>query len=372
MAVQTHNTAARVGPRPVSWMTTTVPAVHGSFDESSAAELGLRAADVLDFSANGNVVGPPPGVAEALAGIDLSRYPDRGARRLRAALGARHALPEGSIVPGSGSTELIWSIARAFLAPGDPTLIVGPTYGEYAAASAVCGARVETCEAIRPASGLDADLLRRAVGETGPNVVWVCHPNNPTGTPFPVDVLDQIAESYPATLFVVDEAYLTLCESVASAIPLIARGNVVVLRSMTKDYALAGVRIGYVIAPALVVVAIRRALPPWSVSSVAQAAALAALDDSEHLARVRRAVAASRTHLIAGLEEIGYRPYPSVANFALVPVGDAVSVTRALIQRGFAVRDCTSFGLPDCIRIGVRKVPEQKRLLTALEEIRDG
>ncbi len=367
-----QRTPEGLGPRPVPWLSAAAPAVHGSFDASSAAEVGLCAADVVDFSANGNVIGLPGGVTAALADVDLAKYPDRGLAELRGALARFHGMSAACVVPGNGSTELIWAIARAFLAPGATTLVVGPTYGEYAAAAGACGARVEMCAAIRPGQVADGDLLARGMREACPGVAWLCHPNNPTGAPFPLDALAGLAVAYPSTLFVVDEAYLPLCEGIASAIPLISGGNVVVLRSMTKDAALAGLRVGYGLAPEPIAEMLRRAMPPWSVSSVAQAAGLAALRDREHAERVRQAVAGSRAHLMAGLERLGFDPYPSAANFVLVPVGNGAQVTRALLQHGFAVRDCTSFGLPTCVRIGVRAISDQERLLGALGDIRDG
>jgi histidinol-phosphate aminotransferase len=371
VTTEAEATVAGGAPQPVPWLATAAPAVHGSFDESAAASLGLNPAEVLDFSTNGNVIGPPAAVMEALSGIDLSRYPDRGAGRLRTRLAKHHDVPEERVLLGNGSTELIWSIARAFLAPGDPTLVVGPTYGEYEAACAACGVQVETCLANRPGVGVDADLLSRDMAVTRPSIVWMCHPNNPTGMPLPLDDVQNLAQAHPTTLFVVDEAYLALCEDVPSAVPL-GLGNVVALRSMTKDCALAGVRVGYAIGSEPVVEAIRRVVPPWTVNSVAQAAALIALEHPEHLEQARRAVAASRAHLFAGLERIGCRPYPSITNFVLVPVGDAARVTDILVHQGFAVRDCTSFGLPDCIRIGVRAIAEQERLLATLVGIHDG
>jgi histidinol-phosphate aminotransferase len=372
MAIRTGRADERTGPRPVPWLKTAAPAVHGSFDASAAAELGIPAADILDFSANGNIIGPPPGVAAAIAGIDPSRYPDRGARELRAALSTCHGVPPVQIVLGNGSTEIIWAIARAFLGPGDSTLVAGPTYGEYAAAAAACGARVQTCDVIRPDGALDVDALGQALQQCDASVVWLCHPNNPTGSSLSVEIVRHLIGEHPATLFVVDEAYLTLCPDVPSTVPLISNGNVVVVRSMTKDYALAGLRIGYGLAAEPVTDALSRMLPPWSLSSVAQVAALIALADADHLARAQQAVADSRIHLMAGLAALDYQPRPSLTNFVLVPVGDGGSLSRALLERGFAVRNCASFGLPDCIRIGVRRIPDQERLLAALNEIRGG
>ncbi len=372
MTIDPERSASGVAPRPVPWLRGATPAVHGSFDASAAAQIGLCRDDVLDFSANGNVIGPSADVAAAIAAVDIARYPDRGLEALRTALADWHGAAKACIVPGNGSTELIWAIARAFLAPGDAALIVAPTYGEYAAATAVCGARVQTCFAVQPDTGADPDLLSTALAASHYGVVWLCHPNNPTGTPFLVDALAALSDRFSATLFVVDEAYLTLCAGIPSALPLIDRGNVVVLRSLTKDAALAGLRVGYCMSAEPVADALRSVLPPWSVSAVAQAAALAALGDVEHMNDARLAVATSRAHLVGGLVALGYRPYPTVTNFVLAPVGNGATITRALLQQGFAVRDCASFGLPECIRIGVRAIPDQERLLGALAVVRDG
>jgi histidinol-phosphate aminotransferase len=199
-------------------------------------------------------------------------------------------------------------------------------------------------------------------------VVWLCNPNNPTGAPFPVERLADLLDVAPQALFVVDEAYLPLCEDVPSALPLVGTERVVVLRSMTKDAALAGLRLGYAVAHPSIIDVVRRVIPPWSVSSVAQAAGLATLADPGHGARVREAVASARAHLTQGLRSLGLHPYPSVANFVLVEVGEGRLVTEALRRQGCIVRDCASFGLPSCIRIGVRSAADQERLLVALAD----
>jgi threonine-phosphate decarboxylase len=156
---------------------------------------------------------------------------------------------------------------------------------------------------------------------------------------------------------------------VSSAKQLIATRQVAVLRSMTKDAALAGVRIGALLAAPAIVDVVRRMTPPWSVSSLAQAAGIAACQDLDHLERARVAVDRSRTHLTTGLRALGLAPWPSVANFVTVPVGDGRAVAAALLDLGCAVRDCASFGLPACIRIGVRSVEDQDRLLDALRVV---
>jgi len=359
-------------PEPLPWIAELEPAIHGSFDASMAAGLGRSPAGVLDFSASSNVIGPPVGVAEAIASVDVAAYPDREATALRRALAEHHSVPKHAVVVGNGSTEVVWAIARAFLGNGDGALIVGPTYGEYDVAARACGARIANVRATAPLFEPDVAEIAGQLARAAPRVVWLCHPNNPTGRTFPVESLPRLMAVAPESLFVVDEAYFPLCEGVTSALPLSGGGHVLVVRSMTKDYALAGLRVGYAIATPSLLDAVRRVIPPWSVNALAQAAALVALSDGDHPERARQAVTSARAHLTAGLNALRLAPYPSVANFVLVRVGDAKAMTCALLSRGFAVRDCSSFGLPDCIRIGVRPIPHQERLLRALAEARGG
>lgn len=357
------------GPRPVAWIQNLQPAIHGA-----DPTLG-----VLDFSANGNVIGSPPGVADAIHSADLRRYPDREAIRLRHAIAARDDVPVETVVVGNGSTELIWAVARGYLGPGLTALQLGPTYGEYEVASRATGARMEHVAAWSRARGrkattmwLDVESLVSVACDYDCRVLWLCHPNNPTGLPFDVTTVRHLALDIPDSLIVVDEAYLTLADSVETCIPLVPAGNVVVLRSMAKDLGLAGLRLGYAIAPSSVADVLLKVVPPWSASALAQVGGMAALADPDHLDRARLAVAEARTHLLRGLKALGLQPFPSVTNFVLVPVGSGGTIRQALLQRGLAVRDCSSFGLPDCIRIGVRSIPDQDVLLAALGEMLPG
>ncbi|HEY3115894.1 MAG TPA: histidinol-phosphate transaminase [Chloroflexota bacterium] len=345
-----------VHPRPVPSIADLAPAVHGSWEGNIES--------ILDFSANGNVIGPPPAARDAIGAAAIDRYPERTSASLRQVLSRRHGLDPEMIVVGNGSTELIWAVARAYLAPGSVSLVLGPTYGEYATACRAAGAEVRDL-------WMAGELvpLPDYISDLQPMVAWLCHPNNPTGTPFPVELLPELIEAAPETLFVVDEAYWTLTHGLASAAAYVTGGHVVVLRSLTKDLGLAGLRVGYALAGRQVSDAMQRALPPWNVSSVAQAAALVALADTDHLELARGAVATSRGHLERGLHALGLEPCPSEANFVLVWVGDAAAITAGLLAQGCVVRDCKSFGLPEFIRIGVRSLPDQERLLAALAEV---
>jgi histidinol-phosphate aminotransferase len=179
-----------------------------------------------------------------------------------------------------------------------------------------------------------------------------------------LDALAGWAREHPATLFVVDEAYLSFAPRCHSALEL-GLDNILVLRSMTKDYALAGLRLGYASGPESVVSALARVRPPWNANALAQAAGVAALNGEEHLRRSLNRLFRARERLVAGLEAIGLAVLPSEVHFFLVEVGDAAGTRAGLLQQGVLVRDCTSFGLPSYLRVAARRPEENARLLAA-------
>jgi histidinol-phosphate aminotransferase len=352
------------------------PSVHGGLDYAELSRLGLVPDDVLDFSVNGNPFGPPSGVREVWAQVALDRYPDRACLALRATLAERNACSRAQVWVGNGTSELIWLLGLAYLRPGDAVVVVGPTYGEYAAAGKLMQARVETFAArqedgFRPA----VDALKALLRGARPRLTFLCNPNNPTGVYLQRATVETLVAANPDGLLVLDEAYAAFVADRWDAASLLETGRVVVLRSMTKDYALAGLRLGYLLACARVVEAVRRVQPPWSVNAVAQAAGLAALQSDTYcrdtLAETRRAASELRRALSA----LGLRVRPSDTHFFLVQVGDASQTRADLLRHGILVRDCTSFGLPAFVRIAARRPEENRRLIAAwrdpLEE-RDG
>jgi L-threonine-O-3-phosphate decarboxylase len=348
-------------------------AVHGALDYRELAALGLRAEDVLDFSANTNPFGLSPGAGEALRGIALDRYPDREARAVREAFAARMGVPVEHVTAGNGASELIGLVAQAFLQPDDDVLFLGPTYGEYARAAGLRGARLHTCQST-PASHFqwNAAEVEHALAEVTPRLVFVCNPNNPTGRLLPRAVLDSWRREHPQTLFVVDEAYLEFT-SAPSAVALStgthAAENLLVLRSMTKAYGLAGLRLGFALGAPALMQAIEAVRPPWNVNALAQAAGVAALADHEHLRASLTQLEAAKQQLLVDLREIGLAPLESATSFFLVQVDDGRRVRGALLARGLVVRDCASFGLPQYIRISTQRPEHNARLVAALREI---
>ena len=358
--------------------------VHGGIKEAELRALGLRLEDCLDFSASVSPLGPPEGVAEAIAAVDLTADPDPHCLALSEAIAAHHVgdgVSIANVIVGNGSTEIIHLLTRAWTGappagctPG--ALLLTPTYGEYDGAVRSSGGTVATLTATRCSEGFawDTSAVTAAIAAERPSLTFVCNPNNPTGVLMSRNRLAEIANAVADTggLLVVDEAYINLSERRAEAevIEMAARhGSVVALRSMTKDYALTALRLGYAVAGAEVIARLAALQPDWSVNGLAQAAGLVSIADTAYLERARQAVAASRDCVVERLSALNIRCYPTDANFVLAQVGDAADLRDRLARRGLFVRDCTSFGLSDCIRIGLRPVADCIRLADAIADI---
>ena len=333
------------------------PVVHGSVAAAELAELGLAPGDVLDFSVNTNPLGPAPSVLQAVRETDWSRYPGDDEEPLRHCLAERADVPVAQVVLGNGSAELMWLIALAALRAGDRVGIVGPTFGEYARAVRVVGATP-----IEVGDPGDAGAVR---------ALFVCNPNNPTGQYRGPAEIEHLLEEHPDRLLVLDEAYAPFVDNRWRSEAFLEFGNLVILRSMTKDQALPGLRLGYLLAAPEVARAVDAVRPPWSVNAGALRAGLAALEpDAEaHVQQARALVAHSRRLLTAGLIQLGFQVEPSQANFVLVHVGDGARFRRALLPHGLVVRDCASFGLPDCVRIACRVPAECQRLIETVGRV---
>lgn len=357
-----------ITPRPE--IATLQPATHGGLDHSELERLGLKPGDLLDFSVNCNPFGPPPRIRAIWPGLDLERYPDRECLALRAALAKRHQCSAGQIWIGNGTAELIWLLALAYARSGDPLLIVAPTFGEYTTAGALMGARVETFTS-QPKDDFwpNWDALAARLKQLRPRLTFLCNPNNPTGVYAGQAKVKALLAANPAGLLVLDEAYISFVTPGWSSRALLDSGQLAVLRSMTKDYALAGLRLGYLLAAANIVDVVRRAQPPWSVNTAAQAAGLAALQATDYVQNTLAQTAAAKVELVRDLSALGLRVYPSSTHFFLVETGNAAATRAGLLQRGVLVRDCTSFGLPAFVRVGTRRPEENQRLVAAWREI---
>ena len=351
---------------------------HGGIDYAEVEALGIAPQDILDFSANLNPFGPPPEVREALSGVSrelgeaISHYPDSEAGRLGRSLAEKLGIKAENILVGNGSTELIRLAALAYFGKGDRVLLIEPTYGEYQVACQIAGASLIKLQ-LSPQNGfwLDVNETVELIRGSYPKGVFVCNPNNPTGKYLSQVDFEKILNACKDSLVVLDEAYVSFVDNPWPALDMIQGNNLLILRSMTKDYAMAGLRLGYGVARDEIISALRRICPPWNVNAIAQKAGIIAIAKEEYLKRCQIVIREAKNYLVAELSRLGFPPLPSEANFFLVEVGEASRFRHELLRRKILVRDCTSFGLPSHIRIAPRTLPECQRLIAAITEIKN-
>jgi histidinol-phosphate aminotransferase len=357
-------TSTRILPRPE--LDRIQAAVHGGFDSTRVH------GDLLDFSANVNPFGPSPLIWDAMRTVDVARHPDPRAASLRAALAEMEGVELDQLLVGNGSIELIYHLTTAYLRPGDPVLIVEPTFGEYAIAAAIMGAQIVPWR-LDPDEGfeLDLDRLLRLVRRVNPRLIFLCNPNNPTGAFVGREQVERLLGECPGALLVLDESFIRFVAQAWCSRDLLGLGNLAILRSLTKDYALTGLRVGYALADRAIIAALAKVQPPWSVNALAQAAAHAALRDEAHLRASLVGLASAKADLVRDLLQLGLAPRPSRTHFFLLPVGSAAEWSRRLLVHNILVRDCSSFGLPTFVRVATRQVADNARLVAALAELRD-
>ena len=355
--------------------------VHGGVKPEELRTLGLDPEDVLDFSASVSPIGPPEGVWEALRKVDLGAYPDPHCLVLREELSANLSrvskVPVDNILVGNGSTEIIHLLARTFLSGKCPVgsysaLQLSPTYGEYAGACRLMGVAISDFQAsLYPPFRWDMDEAVSLIRKDRPRLVFVCNPNNPTGVYLDEDGVKRLAGATAdgGGLLVMDEAYISFVDGPWNSLGMALDGNVVLLRSMTKDYALTSLRLGYAVASVDIIDQLVALQPDWSVNGFAQAAGMAALADASYLSRAKDAVDEAKDFLADRLDRLGLTVLPSAANFVLVDVSDGKLWRDKLMRSGIFVRDCASFGLPSYIRIGIRALPDCQRLVAAMETV---
>jgi histidinol-phosphate aminotransferase len=354
------------------------PSIHGARNYSELAALGLTPDEVIDFSANSNPYGPHPAVLAAVraavSDTTLLRYPDRECLALREAMaGAEGASPE-QILPTNGASELIQLVALAFVAPGSRHLILGPTFGEYSRAIHLMGGIIDEYRPGRLDLRFDLEAITDLIRQLQPAGVWLCTPNNPTGQQLTAAELETLRaiDHDNRILWVIDESYRYFGQD-NDQWPAVggrrSSPNTIILRSLTKEHSLAGLRLGYALAQPAYIEALRAVQPPWSVNSLAQVAGVAALQPEviawrdQSLAQLQY----DAGQLWSALSQTGFTVLPTDTSYALVRVGQAGSFRRSLLAQGLLVRDCTSFGLPHHIRIAAQHPEENEQLVTAMK-----
>jgi threonine-phosphate decarboxylase len=336
---------------------------HGGLNYAELRSLGLDPASLIDFSVNINPFGPSPRVLDALRRFDPAHYPDRDVLDLRAALAEANGVSIDHVLVGNGTAELIWLVTHVCLRMDDPVLIVGPTFGEYHRAAQAVGAQVIEFRAAPPTFQLNMDELLAGIQSRRPRLVFLCNPNNPTGFHLSDTAVRQIASACADGLLILDEAYRSFVTlSPFGPPPTI---NTIILRSMTKDFALAGLRLGYALGEPGWLNAMCAIQPPWSVNGAAQAVGLAGLCDLDHLRHTLDLTRHSALALRTALSDLGACMLAAPTHFILAAVGDGAAWRRRLMFEGCLVRDCASFGLPQYIRVGTHRPQENERLVEA-------
>lgn len=348
------------------------PYVPGKPLEALEREYGIS--DSVKLASNENPLGPSP---KALAAIQhslsgLHRYPDGAAHLLTRKIAGTHGLSPANVVIGNGSDDIIGLLVRALVRPGDRVIVPRPSFLMYDITAAAAGAMVDSVP-LTEELGMDLDAMaERITADT--RLVFVCNPNNPTGTVVTQKAFDGFMDRIPDhVVVVVDEAYIEFvrrADCLKTGRPSDVSRPLVTLRTFSKVYGLAGLRVGYGIMPESLAEVLNRVRPPFNVNVMAQAAAAAALDDRVFMEKTVELVHRGLDNLYAALDGMGLTCVKTEANFLLIEVGKpADTVFENMLRQGVIVRSMRAYGFPTCIRINVGLEKENQRFLRALESV---
>jgi len=341
-----------------------------------AREMGLNEADIVKLASNENPLGVSPRARAAIAGAldELALYPDGNGYELKAAIAAKLGVEMAGIVLGNGSNDVLELVARAFLSPGTSAVYSQHAFAVYPLVTQATGA--VGIETPAQAFGHDLDAMRAAIRDDT-RVLFIANPNNPTGTLLAADALHAFLRNVPQRVVVVlDEAYgefLNVDLQAPSVAWLAEFPNLVLTRTFSKAYGLAGLRVGYALAHPDVAGMLNRVRQPFNVNSLALLGATAALNDAEFLAESKRVNDAGMAQLLQGCQTLGLAHIPSYGNFVCIQVATpsrpAAAVYQALLRRGVIVRPVGNYGMPEHLRVSIGLPHQNERFLTALAEI---
>ena len=340
--------------------------------EEVARELGRPAADIIKLASNENPLGPSPAALAAMerALQSLHLYPDGNAFYLKSKLAKNLGLDPANLILGNGSNEIIEFVGHALMKPGTEVVVSQYCFAVYPIITRLFGANLVTVPARDYGHDLPA-MLRAVTPQT--RVLFVANPNNPTGTLVSAtDIMRLIHEVPPHVLLVMDEAYLEFLEEPCDLLPLLRAGhtpNLLLMRTFSKIYGLAGTRVGYGIGAPELVSAFEKVRQPFNLNSLAQAAALAALDDDEHVQRTRGTNFAGVHHLQTEFEKLRIEFVPTAGNFILLRVGDGARVFNDLQKLGIITRPMAGYQLPEWLRVSVGTAAENTRFLAGLKRV---
>ena len=338
--------------------------------EEVKRELGLK--DVIKMASNENSLGPSPKAVAAIKKhlLDINRYPEGGCFYLRQALSKRLRVTKEQLMFGNGSDELIVLALRAFVNEGDEVVVATPTFLIYEIASLIQGAKIKKV----PTRYFKYDLkaMKQAITKNT-KLVFIANPDNPNGTYVTRYELEIFLRGLPESVIVfIDEAYFDFVEErdYPNGLDYISSNRVIVARSFSKSYGLAGLRIGYGVSNPNIIKYMESAREPFNVNRLAQVASLAALKDKKFLSKTKEMTREGRRFLYSGFKKLGLRYVPSVTNFVLFEVGnDAGQICKKLLKKGVIVRNMKAWGMDTFIRVTVGREKENKRFIKELRKI---
>ena len=347
-----------------------VPYPPGKPIEEVERELGIKGS--IKLASNENPLGPSPKAVDAVSKAlkNLHRYPDGGCYYLKEKLAKRLAVKPENLIIGNGSNEIIELVVKTFLRPGEEAVMGNPSFAVYPLVVPVAGGK----PVLVPLKNLthDLDAMADAITEKT-KIVFIANPNNPTGTMNTKAQLDKFIGRLPDDIILVlDEAYYEFVTSkdFPNSFEYLKEGkNVVILRTFSKIYGLAGLRIGYGIAPEKLVFYMNKVRQPFNVNSLAQIAAMAAMDDEEHLKKSQKNNKEGLEYLFNELKAMGIEYVTTQANFFLIKVGKGKEIYDALLRQGVIVRPMASYGLGEYIRVTVGTAEENKRFVEAIRKV---
>ncbi len=352
------------------------PYTPGKPIKQAEAESGVRC---IKMASNENPFGPSPRGIEAMrrAATSVNLYPDNDATEVRCRLAEHHGVPPDQVLVTAGTTALIGIVARTLLAPGLNAITSERSFIVYPIATQAAGGRL--IEVPMKKDTFDLEGILAAIN-ANTRIVYVANPNNPTGTLLQAGTMDRFLERLPDhVLLVLDEAYCDFAEPVAKARGIEyshsmdyvrARRNLIVLRTFSKAHGLAGVRIGYGLGPAPLLNYFARMRTAFSISELAQAAAMAALEDEAHISKTVENNVAGAKFLTEQISDLGFRVLPTFANFLYVELGDdAVSAARRFEAEGVIIRPLKVWGAPTAIRVTIGTPEQNRRFVAALKKV---
>lgn len=352
------------------WLENLVAYDPGKPIEETARELGLDPKDIIKVASNENPLGPSPKAIEAMkeAAHGVNIYPDGGGYKLRTAIAEKFGLERQNVILGNGSNEIIELIGHGFLDPGDNVIAAEHAFVVYKLMATLFGA--DTIEIPDPGFVHDLDAMADAITPKTKKI-FIANPNNPTGTMVGQDEIDRFMDKVPDHVMVIfDEAYYEFLHEPPNTLKYVREGrNVVIMRTFSKIQGLAGLRIGYGLTTPDIAEVLQKCRQPFNTNAIAQAGAIAGLEDDEHQQRTRDLNDEGLKFLQGSFEEMGLEYVPSFANFVLVKVGDGDAVFSEMLKRGVIIRAMRGYKLPAWVRISVGTMEQNERVISTLKEV---